>query len=247
MSTSPLIETQNKPSAADKKDRQMAKLTQNHVITRLLREGIIEGSRNLTLYDTLLDLRSDVEAYLRTIGMELVVLPDIQVAHARNMSDDALDALASDMSCEPISTISSHRRLTYYESVAIIFFRMSLDQEARQGGDPIWINEDEVIETLSHTYSEAVAEDQIALETRILQVLRRLIDLNLLDVRPMGKASRYRGRPLMQAAFSRDQITEFAQTLNMIADKEDPMPETRAPSPLVDLEPDLIENQPITD
>lgn len=225
----------------------MTKLTQHHVITRLLREGIIEGSRNQSLYDTLLDLRFDVETYLRYIGMELVVLSDIRVAHARNMSDDALDALSEHLKCEPITTVTTHKRLSYYESVAIVFFRMSLDQEIRQGGDQIMISEDEVIEALSRAYSESVSEDRVSLEKRIHQVLKRLYDLNLLSIRQMGKASTYRGRPLMQVAFSRDQITEFAQALNMIADEagEAPPPKGRQAFQPVDLDPDLTSFQPI--
>jgi len=223
----------------------MAKLTQHHVITRLLREGIIEASRNQALYDTLLDLRSDVEAHLRYIGMELIVLPDIHVAHARNMSDDALDTLADDLKCEPITTVTTHKRLTYYESVAIVFFRMSLDQEMRQGGDPIWISEEEVVEALSRIYSESVAEDRITLEKRIHQLLKRLYDLNLLAIRSMGKASTYRGRPLMQAAFSRDQIADFARTLNLICDAAEPVAEAETSFQPVNLDPDLSDVEPL--
>mgnify|MGYP000347593853 FL=1 len=223
----------------------MAKLTQHHVITRLLREGIIEASRNQSLYDTLLDLRSEVETHLKYIGMELVVLSDIRVAHARNLSDDALDAMANDLKCEPITTVTTHKRLSYYESVAIVFFRMSLDQEARQGGDPIWISEEEVMEAISRTYSESVAADGVMLEKRSHQVLKRLVELNLLAVRSMGKSSTYRGRPLMQAAFSRDQISEFARTLNLLCDEADPAPESKEAFQPTDLDPDLTNVTPL--
>lgn len=223
----------------------MAKLTLHHVITRLLRDGIIEGSKNQSLFDTLLDQRTDLENHLRLIGMELVVLADIRVAHARNMSDAALDALSDDLKCEPITTLTTHKRLGYYDSVAVVYFRMSLDQEARQGGDPIWLSEEEVIEALSQTYTESITEDRIALEKRIHQVLKRLHELNLLSFRQMGKASTYRGRPLMLVAFSRDQITDFARTLNLIADEVASEPKGKAPFQPVDLDPDLSDLEPV--
>ena len=62
----------------------------------------------------------------------------------------------------------------------------------------------------------------------------------------MGKASTYRGRPLMQAAFSRDQISNFARDLNMIADEAEPAPEARAPFSPADLDPDLSDVEPLS-
>jgi len=196
----------------------MAILTINHAITRLLREGIVEGRRNQTLYDALMDNRSDIETHLRHMGMELVVLSDMMIAHARNMSDEKLDALSKAMGCEPISTVCSQRRLSYYDSVAVIFFRMSLDQEVRQGGDEIWIPHSEVIDTLSRNYTDAVSQDKVSLDIRIEQTLKHLHDLSLLSIQSMGKSSRYRGRPLMQAAFSRDAVSDFARQMNQVID-----------------------------
>jgi hypothetical protein len=189
-------------------------------MSRLLRDSMIYSAKNASLFDTLLTLRSDVEENLRVLGMELVVVTDAGVAHARNMSDEQLDAMADEMDCEPISPVCGHNRLSYYDSVAVIHFRMSLDQELRQGGEEIWLNQNEVFEGLAKHYSEAVCEDRIALDARITKCLSRLVDMKLLNVRSMGKSSLYRGTPLMRVAFSRDALSEFVEQMGLLADAE---------------------------
>ncbi|MFZ3584536.1 DUF4194 domain-containing protein [Loktanella sp. DJP18] len=214
----------------------MATFTINHVLSRLLRESAILSSRNQSLYETTLQLRSDVEARLRELGMELVIIEESGIAHARNMTDEQLDALSEHLKCEPISSVCSHNRLTYYDSVAVVYFRMSLDQELRQGGDAIWLTRNEVFEQLGKHYSESVAEDRIALEDRINKCIGRLVDLKLLTLRAMGNSSTYRGTALMQAAFSRDAMATFAQDMNMIADTEGSTEATRREACLVDFD-----------
>lgn len=207
----------------------MAKHVLNHVLSRLLRDSAIYNSKTPSLFETLLELRSDVETGLRALGMELVVVVDAGVAHARNMSDEALDALATQLECEPISPVCSHNRLSYYDSVAVVYFRMSLDQELRQGGEEIWLPKNEVYDALAKHYSESVADDRIALDERITKCLSRLVDAKLLTVRAMGSSSTYRGTPLMQVAFSRDALAEFAEAMNMIADEAEPSKDEREP------------------
>ena len=198
----------------------MANLNINHVLSRLLRDSVIEQSKKSTLFDTLMHIRSDVEQRLRELGMELVVIPDAGIAHARNMSDEQLDSMSEELDVEPITPVCSHQRLSYYASVAVIYFRMSLDQEMRQGGDPIWISRNEVYDALAKHYSEAVAEDRAALEERINKCLSRLVDDKLITMRSMGPSSTFRGAPLMLAAFSRDAMAHFVEEMNLLADKE---------------------------
>lgn len=219
----------------------MAKHTLNHVLTRLLRDSAVYANKSPSLFETLLNLRSDVETRLRELGMELVVIVEAGVAHARNMSDEQLDALATQLGSEPISPVCGHQRLNYYDSVAVVYFRMSLDQELRQGGDAIWLSRAEVYDALSKHYSEAVSEDRLALEERITKCLGRLIDYNLLSVRQMGASSTYRGTPLMQVAFSRDAIAELTEAMHLVVDETaEPAKEEVSLVDFEDLQPDAI-------
>ena len=88
----------------------MAKLTLNHVITRLLREGIIDARKNQTHFDTLLDLRSEVENHLRVLGMELVVLADMRVAHYRKPCSSYSGAARNLFACHRFGQFHLHKR-----------------------------------------------------------------------------------------------------------------------------------------
>lgn len=191
----------------------------NHVLSRLLSEGVIEGDLHPEIYEFAVNFRARIEEHLRNLGMELVILPDAQLVHARNMTDGQLEALAEKLGCDPVTSVCGHYRLNYYDSVAVIFFRMSLDQELREGGAPIWIPEPEVYEAMGRSYAAGVAEDRVGLEEKVRMSINRLKENRLLSVRAMGKWTLYRGRPLLQAAFSRNQVSEFARAMNLVADE----------------------------
>ena len=203
----------------------MPTYTVTHLLAPLLQQGVIEAARKPTLFDTLLEKRAEVETHLAALGMELVVLTDVGIAHARLVDDHVRDAMAEKDECEPIPRISHHKRLSFYDSAAVIHFRQLLEQELMQGGDEIWQAEPDVFEALAATYAPNVAQDRVALDERIRTTLANLEKLGLIACRAKASPPTYRGRALLRAAFSRSQIAAFAERMTALADAASQTPD----------------------
>ena len=187
-----------------------------HVTAPLLSKSVITRAERPALFEFALDNRTALEKTLQNIGMSLVVNTTQGILQARAMTDAEMDAYAERHDCDPIPRWMPPHKLSFWESVAALYFRDHLDQEIRQGGHPLRMKEEEVIDALARQGMDNDSDDKLATRKRALTIIERLINYGLLERGGASAAPTYRGTALLAVAFTRDNMDELRASLTAL-------------------------------
>lgn len=184
-----------------------------HVMHRLMSKSVVERAATPSLYDFAILNKAEIERTLKNMGMALVVSPANGAIYARGMNDDEADAYAAQESSDPIVPWVPNQKLSYWESLAVLHFRDSLDKENRQGGGAIWAKEADVFDALARLGLDSGNEDRLAARKRLSGIAERLKDIGLLSIGGTPSARTFRGTALLKIAFTKDAIDAFRESI----------------------------------
>lgn len=167
---------QSEHSATEKTDNALSQ-----VVIPLLK-GVIYQDENPVLWNTLLDLQSQVRDYVAVLGLELMLDEAEGYAFLRSSSDDEEDSSVR------LPRLVARRRLSFPVSLLLALLRKKLAESDAGGGDTrLILSRDEVVD-LIRVFLPAGSN-----ETRLIDQ----VDTHLNKVAELGFVRRLRGQEKM--------------------------------------------------
>lgn len=167
---------QSEHSATEKTDNALSQ-----VVIPLLK-GVIYQDENPVLWNTLLDLQSQVRDYVAVLGLELMLDEAEGYAFLRSSSDDEEDSSVR------LPRLVARRRLSFPVSLLLALLRKKLAESDAGGGDTrLILSRDEVVD-LIRVFLPAGSN-----ETRLIDQ----VDSHLNKVAELGFVRRLRGQEKM--------------------------------------------------
>jgi hypothetical protein len=183
--------------------------TIQNLITPLATKGVIDGDREFELYNEALKRLDEIKTALLPFGATLVANPDRKGIMMVAIGEDNLDDISDRQGAHPIVPAIQQSTRNYKESVALVFFRRCLNQEADLGGEEIWIDRSEVHSAIRQAYARVFDRDDYAQKMRFDTILTRLKNDNLLVDRVAGNRVQWRGTKWLAIALNQDAIRQF--------------------------------------
>jgi len=187
-----------------------------HILTALLRNGLIDGARDSDVFEAMLTERAAVEASLRQMGLQLAVDVPGKAAIAMVMTENQLDDMAEQAGLDPIEPVFATRRQGYWESCALVIFRIALDREIHGSGQEMWHVEADIVEAIKSYYPESYRDNDVSMTARVKTILETLEKRHLIDRRSSGGNVLWRGSRWLGLALTRDATQDFEARCNAL-------------------------------
>lgn len=190
------------------------------IIYPLVTNGFIDGEREKALFEEALRRQEEIKQVLLPLGATLLVDVSKKIIVMTAISSVTLDRLTDEQNAHPILSAVQKPTRSYRESVALLTFKRSLNQEATQGGEEIWLTFEQIDYAIRQAYAKGYERDEHGQATRTKTILTRLKNDGLIMERMVHKEEQYRGTKFLSVVISLDDIREFEALQNEVLREE---------------------------
>ena len=208
------IEPQNEiESASDKNnaadnlfigDTGELPLDTRRVMVQLLSGPCLDGERHTKLWPVLVRDESIIRKRLADLFLELIIDRDMQVAFTRQADTGDLE----------VPTLLRRSRLTFVDSVLLLFLRRQLAQ-AESHGERAVVSKDEITEHLS-LYERTANTDKAGFAKRIHASIEKIKERSILQ-RIRASEDRFEVSPTLKLLFSAEEIQSLTTLYKSMA------------------------------
>ena len=187
-------------------------LDTRRALTQLLSGPFLDGRRHTKLWPVLVRDEAVIRSRLADLFLDLVIDPDQQVAFTRQ-------ADTGDIKAPPLLR---HSRLTFVDSITLLFLRRQLAQ-ADSRGERAVVSKDDIIENLS-VYERSANSDKAGFIKRISASIEKFKERGILQKMRSGE-DRFEVSPTLKLLFSAEEVQELTMLYQRMAQNEVPLDE----------------------
>ena len=179
-------------------------LDTRRALVQLLSGPSLDGRRHTKLWPVLLRDEAIIRRRLADLFLELVIDMDLQVAFTRQADTGELE----------VPALLRHSRLTFVDSVLLLYLRRQLAQ-AESHGERAVVSKSEILEHLS-MYEQKANTDKAGFTKRIQASIEKIKERSILQ-RIRASDDRFEVSPTLKLLFSAEEIKALTDIYQRMA------------------------------